>query len=93
MTTLIRLATALALIAAPLAARADDPRPVATAATHDVAPASRAAAPPADGEAARYAERERAHPQAADFRGGGRIVIAGSTTALVVLLIILVILL
>lgn len=93
MTTLIRLVTALSLVAAPLAAQAGGPRHAATAATHVGAPASRVAVPPADGDAARYAERERAHPQAADFHGGGRIVIAGSTTALVVLLVILVILL
>ena len=45
-------------------------------------------------EAAAYAQREAAHPDAAKFRGGSTVlVIGGSTTAIVLLVVLLVVLL
>ncbi len=82
---------ALSLAASPaLAAPGTARAPVAAA----PAPAAAAVAvtpdtPPADDDA-RYAEAERATPQAADFEGGSYVVIGLSTTALVVIIILLV---
>lgn len=82
----------LALTAAPVIA-APVPPPAASAPAPQ---SSKAAAPGADVDqtAQRYAAREAAAPQTADFKGqGAGIYIGGSTVAVVLLIVLIVILL
>ncbi len=78
-----------ALVAAPSAPLAADTVAPATIGVVDTATAT----PGTDGS--RYAARERAVPQVADFAGGGRstVIISGGTVTVVLLIVLLVILL
>ena len=79
------------LFAASLTAALGAATPAALASPVDPAPITLADAD-VDADAARYADAEQQHPQAADFTGGSTVIVIGSTTALV-LAILLVLLL
>lgn len=92
-TLLLAASLTAALAAATPAALAAPAKPAPTTDVAPVTVTTPTRGADTDADAARYADAEKANPQAADFTGGATFVLIGSTTALVLALILLIVLL